>query len=153
MARSAVIHCSDSRWGCGVIIDSWHEEHGWSSPSYPDVNIGYHRVILNGWPYPKEHNPFLDGMVEVGRYSKDRGAHVRGYNTTFGICMIGQDKFTVNQFISLRRVLKDRGLRPSEIKGHYELDSKKTCPNFNMNKFRHYYKTGDLKVMLPWISG
>jgi len=152
MSKKAFLHCSDSTHGCAVVIDAWHEARNFSSPSYPDVNIGYHAVVLNGRPYPKEYNPFFDGMVEAGRSAKDKGAHVRGYNSHFGICLIGKDEFTISQFLSARALLKSRGFKPSEIKGHYEVDKHKTCPNINMDAFREFYKTGNLRLMLPWIK-
>ena len=37
------IHCSDSEWGNADVIDEWHKKRGWDG-------IGYHYVILNGYP-------------------------------------------------------------------------------------------------------
>lgn len=152
MKIESVLHCSDSDFGCAVLIDTWHEERGWHSPSNDKIHIGYHRVILNGRPYKREYTPVLDGMIEAGRCGDDRGAHVQGYNSMFGICMIGKDKFTMAQFMAVRALLKMREVPAKNIKGHYELDSKKTCPNIDMATFREYYVSGDLKLMIPWMK-
>jgi N-acetyl-anhydromuramyl-L-alanine amidase AmpD len=54
-------------------------------------HIGYHYVITT------------DGHVEFGRGLEEVGAHVAGNNSkTIGICMIGTDKFTAEQWESLR---------------------------------------------------
>ena len=119
-----VVHCSDSPHGRGdgaEDIHYWHKQRGWSG-------IGYHYVI-------KE-----DGRIENGRPQYWEGAHVRGHNAnTLGICLIGKDEFTPDQFDSLRGLLdRLRVEHPSAvIVGHRDLDSSKTCPNFDV---QHWYK-------------
>lgn len=114
-----VIHCSDSPHGRSdgaETIHEWHIENGWDG-------IGYHYVI----------NEF--SQLEFGRPTYWDGAHVRGYNKdSLGICLIGVDFFTESQFATLTRLLrylvkKHPGVA---IKGHYELDDSKTCPNFDV---------------------
>lgn len=115
----AVIHCSDSPQGRGdtaETIHGWHLERGWDG-------IGYHYVILE------------DGTVEAGRPEYWSGSHARGYNKSMGICLIGIDDFTHAQFISLERLLKDKGLKSKEVVGHYAVNDGKTCPNFDVEKF------------------
>lgn len=57
-------------------------------------HIGYHFVIC------------LDGAIETGRGLEEVGAHVQGSNAkSIGICLIGTDKFTKEQWVSLRTCL------------------------------------------------
>lgn len=111
-----VIHCSDSPQGRGTDaknIHRWHLENGWDG-------IGYHYVILE------------DGTIQNGRPEYWKGSHTRGYNNALGICLIGKDSFTEAQYFSLFNLIASKGFSKEEVKGHYELDSKKTCPNFDV---------------------
>jgi hypothetical protein len=154
--KNAIIHCSDSEWGCARAIRGWHLDRGFK-------DIGYHFVILNGLPTfsHMQHAhlvPSLDGSIECGRTLDDDGfiqdveigAHALGYNDqSIGICVIGVQEFSTKQMFSLLRLLADLTLVyhiPIEnILGHCETDSGKaegkTCPNMDMNKVR-----GDLKA-------
>lgn len=114
-----VIHCSDTENGDVKSIRKYHiEVNGWDE-------IGYHYVILP------------DGTIEIGRPPDQIGAHVYGRNKdSLGICLIGKDRFTLKQFLSLRRLLDTlKGIYGVGISGvycHYELDAKgKSCPNFS----------------------
>lgn len=116
----AVIHCSDSPQGRGdnaETIHNWHLANGWDG-------IGYHYVILE------------NGVIESGRPKYWQGAHCRGYNEDIGICLIGIDTFSEIQYNSLRVLLKSLNIRIEDIKGHYEHDTNKTCPNIDMDWFR-----------------
>lgn len=147
--ESIVIHCSDSYWGTAIVINGWHQEYGWTM-------IGYHDVVLNGYPtydhwQKKIKDEMLDGSIECGRKldtdgtleSDEYGAQVKGYNKkSIGICCITKDgTLTPKQKEALmKRVqyrMKQFGLGVHNVKGHYELDSKKTCPNFDMSTFRN----------------
>ena len=146
LITNIVIHCSDSTWGCAREIDKWHKNNGWTA-------IGYSFVIMNGIILPNFNIPALDGSIECGRFldednfieDNEIGAHTLGYNdNSVGICLIGADKFSPAQFLSLRELLRDLTVRwniPKEnIIGHYETESGKeqgkTCPNFDMKIFR-----------------
>jgi len=114
-----VIHCSDSPQGRGdnaEAIHRWHRERGWSG-------IGYHFVVLE------------DGTVENGRPVYWPGAHVMHHNTdTVGICLIGKNEFTASQTESLGWTIVELldKFPDAEVKGHCDLDRKKTCPNFDV---------------------
>ncbi|MBU2714092.1 N-acetylmuramoyl-L-alanine amidase [Zooshikella harenae] len=117
-----VVHCSDTPNDRDVTaedIHQWHKERKWSG-------IGYHKVIRR------------DGTVENGRPEYWEGAHVKGYNSnSLGVCLIGRDEFTPDQFDSLDRVLtrwKDK-YPLAEICGHRDLDPRKTCPNFDVGEW------------------
>jgi N-acetylmuramoyl-L-alanine amidase len=114
----AIIHCSDSPQGRGdtaETIHRWHKQRGFDG-------IGYHFVILE------------DGTVENGRPEYWTGAHAKGHNDAIGICLIGEDKFTVSQYISLEKIIKEHEWKQDEVVGHYAV-SEKTCPNFNVEDF------------------
>lgn len=84
-----VVHCSASVFGDAREINSWHEERGWSE-------IGYHKVILNGWRKPElrggSYDVSLDGKIEQGREDWKVGAQclAGGMNeVSLGVCLIG----------------------------------------------------------------
>ena len=88
---NVIIHCSDSRYGNAALITKWHLERGFNT-------IGYHYVILNGLLDSDKFHRHFDGYIETGRPLDDdhiidldeKGAHVRGYNRSVGICLIGR---------------------------------------------------------------
>lgn len=130
-----IIHCSDtpSTMNIGAKeIRDWHiKDNGWS-------DIGYHYVIRR------------NGSLETGRNIETIGAHVYSHNkNSIGICLVGgkpignQKKdinlFTIEQLetlesllFNLKGFLQDMNIK---IVGHCELDSKKTCPNFDVQKW------------------
>ena len=97
-----------------------HLKFGWDG-------IGYHKIINRS------------GKIENGRPEYWIGAHVKGINNiSLGVCLIGRNKFTVKQFISLKRVLKKwKSLYPeAEIIGHRDTsNTAKTCPNFDVKSW------------------
>ena len=115
-----VVHCSDTENGQNlstVDIHKMHLEFGWDG-------IGYHKIITRS------------GRIENGRPEYWVGAHVKGKNEiSLGVCLIGRDRFTKRQFVSLERILKKWKTRyPSaKIVGHRDTgDTQKTCPNFDV---------------------
>lgn len=128
MINKIVIHCSDTPNGREHGVDDirrWHKERGWS-------DVGYHAVIK------------INGDIELGRDSalsgKDfvQGAHVAGHNkNSIGICLIGRDEFTKDQMLSLEGlVMTLKSSYPdAEVLGHADLDSGKTCPNFDVKNW------------------
>ena len=118
-----VVHCSDTKdsQNLGALdIHKMHLKFGWNG-------IGYHKIINRS------------GKVENGRPEYWIGAHVKGKNDiSLGVCLIGRDNFTKNQFKSLKRVLKKwKKLYPNaKIVGHRDTGkTKKTCPNFDVIKW------------------
>ena len=115
-----VVHCSDTDNNKNIDVTDIHKMHlnfGWDG-------IGYHKVILRS------------GKIENGRPEYWIGAHVKGKNKfSLGVCLIGRDKFTKKQFISLENILKKwKLLCPNAvIVGHRDTGkTKKTCPNFDV---------------------
>ena len=118
-----VVHCSDSDNGKTLSAFDIHKMHlkfGWDG-------IGYHKVINRS------------GKIENGRPEYWIGAHVKGKNNiSLGVCLIGRNKFTTKQYISLERVLRKwKSLYPkAKIVGHKDTGSTdKTCPNFDVIKW------------------
>ena len=118
-----IIHCSDTGNNNNIdasIIHKMHINFGWEG-------IGYHKVILRS------------GKIENGRPEFWIGAHVKGKNkNSLGVCLIGTDKFTNEQFLSLKKVLlKWKKKYPNaQIIGHRDaVVTSKTCPNFNVRKW------------------
>ena len=118
-----VIHCTDSpdaRDIGALEIDRWHRERGWG-------RIGYHYVVRR------------NGDVEKGRPDESIGAHVFGHNkNSIGVVWVGKDKPTQAQIDTLARLTTRlcEMYKTKNVKGHCELDSRKTCPNINMVEFR-----------------
>lgn len=138
-----VIHCSDSPNGRddrAKDIDAWHVKRGFHRAGYYRVQkrfnthliaIGYHFVID------------INGTVETCRHLNETGAHAVGHNArSIGICMIGNDRFTPEQWSALDRLVQQlladignavNAVKHVKIVGHYQFpDSRKTCPNFDV---------------------
>ena len=111
-----IVHCSDTPNEEHLTAMDIHQMHlgfGWNG-------IGYHKVILR------------NGDIENGRPEYWVGAHVKGKNfISLGVCLIGKNNFTKNQFNSLEKILKlwKKEYPFSVIQGHRDTkSSKKTCP-------------------------
>ena len=132
-----IVHCSDSRWGDAEVIDQWHKERGWTG-------CGYHVVINNGHrKNSTNYDANADGLLQMGRPLEKIGAHCRGHNkSSLGICLIGIDYFTPNQYYKLRQLIdvwRDYyKVSDGMIRGHRDFQAtsggkKKTCPNFDVS--------------------
>lgn len=129
--KKIVFHTSDSPDSRDDVdaaeIKRWHTRpkpngNGWS-------DIGYHYVVKR------------DGTVEVGRPIEKAGAHVRGHNSdSIGIVWVGRDKMTDVQKDALvkkiKELMEEYNLTADDVYGHRELDSGKTCPNFDPEEMR-----------------
>ena len=115
-----IVHCSDTSNHedlNALDIHKMHLSFGWDG-------IGYHKIICRS------------GEIENGRPEYWIGAHVKGKNdVSLGVCLIGRDNFTNEQFSSLEKVLKSwKTLYPrAKIIGHCDTgNTDKTCPNFDV---------------------
>ena len=85
-----------------------------------------------------------NGEIQMGRPDYWVGAHVYGFNEiSLGVCLIGRDIFTENQFNSLKIVLRmwKKNYPNAKIIGHCDLpNTEKTCPNFEVSK---WYRDND----------
>ena len=118
-----IIHCSDTPDIEDIGASEIHEMHlnfGWDG-------IGYHKVIRRS------------GQIENGRPECWIGAHTKGKNNiSLGVCLIGQNSFTDQQFNSLEKLLfkwKEK-YKGAIILGHKDaIKTKKTCPNFDVHSW------------------
>jgi len=128
-----IIHCAATPNGRHFDvqdIDNWHFKRGFQrgpafvTPKLPILRaVGYHFVIC------------LDGEVQEGRLLDETGAHARGHNRrSIGLCLIGTDKFTEQQWLSLKQQVQALKNRFPDLKiiGHHEVNSHKTCPCFDV---------------------
>lgn len=138
------IHCSDTKNGSRVpaaTIRQWHLDRGWN-------DIGYHLIIQPS------------GEVENGRPLNEQGAHVEMANEgNIGICLVGKDKFTPEQFAALRYKLNSLCLtfdiKKWDIYCHNQFESArrqgKTCPNVDANKLAYWYATEDERAVAQYV--
>jgi len=112
-----VVHHSASSFGTVEDIDRWHKERGWDG-------IGYHFVI------------YRDGSVHKGRNIATMGAHAKGRNQTYiGVCLIGEDVFTVAQKKNLAALVStlNQQYPIKSVERHHEV-----CPGDGLGK--EYFK-------------
>lgn len=131
-----VVHCSDSSFGDVALIDAWHRERGFD-------RIGYHHVILNGLRKNSRRYDFaVDGLIQQGRPHSAVGAHAKGHNSSsIGICLIGKGgRFSISQWRALFEkcceLMEQYDIPLENVVGHNELDSGKTCPDFDVGLLR-----------------
>jgi len=126
-----VIHCSATKLSKLMTaddVDNCHRAQGWDM-------IGYHWYIDR------------NGLITEGRKEQFEGAHVRGYNDcAIGICYEGgldeegnyADTRTPEQcdtLFDLLITLKQQ-FPKARIYGHYEFNSTKHCPCFDVDEYR-----------------
>ncbi len=146
------IHCSDSPNAkrCDIKeIDAWHKARGFDREGDNELDsIGYHLVIQP------------DGEPQWGRGLNETGAHVQGDNKdNVGICLVGTDKFTIEQFIALRSKLDSicmvYEIPKWQVWCHHQFPSAikqgKTCPNIPINPILGWYLTGDHRAIQPYL--
>jgi len=147
--QSIVIHCSatpNGRWTTVEEIDGWHKKRGFkrnpelAGNHMPHLgSIGYHHVI------------YANGATANGRRYCETGAHTLDYsypkgdgrryqynNNSIGICMVGTDKFSAEQWDSLAILVRElRKDHPSiaRVFGHRVVNPNKTCPGFDVAKW------------------
>jgi len=123
-----VIHCSATPATMDIGVDKireWHvDDNKWD-------DVGYHHIITR------------DGTLEPARPEEMQGAHAPAANyRSVAICMIGgsnsngdwENNFLDPQWVTLKALLLNL-IEKYEIKkiiGHYQVDSRKECPSFNV---------------------
>lgn len=143
---SLIIHCAatpNGRWTSVLDIDHWHKSAGFrrtpttaEQRAYnPDLkHIGYHWVI------------YTNGALATGRHPSEVGAHARGHNaTTLSICLIGTDRFSLEQWQQLRDQVVQLGrlydiplvsassdTQWRGVWGHRDTGANKLCPGFSV---------------------
>jgi len=133
--EAVLVHCSDSPGGTASDIEDWHRARGFAT-------VGYHWIIENGrTPGGRLEDPARDGLIVAGRDEVLEGAHEELANgSAVAVCLIGRDWFSGNQRASLYALLVSicfrYGLGWASVRGHYELDDSKTCPNLDADRVR-----------------
>lgn len=131
---SIIIHCADTPASMDIgakEINRWHVERGWKA-------IGYNYVIRRNGVIENGRDLDNDGDVD-----EEVGAHTYGFNSnSIGICLIGGKggcNFTAAQWKSLAALVKlktsEFNINKSMVYGHNDLDSGKTCPNFDVTSW------------------
>jgi hypothetical protein len=139
--NSIFTHHSASNFGSAKLIDLWHKERGYTG-------IGYHYVVLNGFPTSESYknkifNNELLGFIDKGRDLNEIGSHVAGHNKdSIGVCLVHDNmpyiETQLESYRMLAATLANYFKVPIEnIKGHYEVDKNKPlCPSLDMDKER-----------------
>lgn len=132
------IHCTDSDNPAHddiSVIQQWHTDRGFIGPDGiegTEDDVGYHALVK------------LNGDIQLGRPIDAIGAHVKGYNArSVAVAYSGKkpSKAQVKSLLMLARFFMAIFELPiHKVKGHYEADPNKTCPNMDMNIFRKQLK-------------
>ena len=157
LRRAVTIHCAATPNGKGIRklpekINKWHRDRGFRK-------CGYHYIIdVHGQKYSRSNKLFMRGLNETG-------AHVKGYNRmkevngkgfiNIGICLEGTDRFTKDQFQTLREILDSLFLnfdiRRWEIYHHNELSASKSCPGMRNANLLSWYHLQDYDAIEPYL--
>ena len=117
-------------------IREWHvKDNGWD-------DVGYHHIITRS------------GTIEPARPEEMQGAHAPVVNyRSVAICMIGgsdvnggwSNNFTNEQWVTLKALLLNltKKYEIKKIIGHYQVDSKKECPSFNVPDYLEESNLGE----------
>ena len=133
-----VVHCSASDVPEQGTVDAIRHLHTGNRKT--KIKWGKYDTTCNGWSDIGYHYVITkDGEVHIGRPIEKAGAHVRGFNkSSIGICLAGDKEFTQEQFKSLKTITDELilnfGLSRIDIIGHRDLDSGKSCPNFDVHE-------------------
>jgi N-acetyl-anhydromuramyl-L-alanine amidase AmpD len=140
-----ILHCSASPNLKELSVEDIRKEH-MMVRKFSD--IGYHFVI--------EPN----GLICGGRPIEREGAHCEGENfDSIGVCLIGLDRFTAEQFTSLRvlfnSLLGRYQIPIDKIYCHYEFSSAKkqgkTCPNISHEDLISWYSSTDVTSISKYL--
>lgn len=118
-----IVHCSATPNARPVSVDTirqWHIARGWK-------DIGYHYVIQPS------------GLVEDGRSLELTGAHCKGHNAnSVGVCMIGTNKFTIEQWNALRFLYGQLSKKHHIDAKPHNFYANKICPGFDHDTLYHW---------------
>jgi len=139
LTDTIAIHCSATppTMDIGVEkIKEWHvKDNGWD-------DVGYHFIITR------------DGTIEPARPEDMQGAHAPRVNDrSVAICLIGgsdanggwSNNFTDEQWVTLKALLLNltKKYEIKKIIGHYQVDSKKECPSFDVPNWLEQNNLGE----------
>ena len=139
LTDTIAIHCSATppTMDIGVEkIKEWHvKDNGWD-------DVGYHYIITR------------NGTIEPARPEEMQGAHAPKVNDrSVAICLIGgsdanggwSNNFTDEQWVTLKALLLNltKKYEIKKIIGHYQVDSKKECPSFDVPNWLEQNNLGE----------
>jgi N-acetylmuramoyl-L-alanine amidase len=130
----AVLHCSGSNNSEQMTYETIRWLH--IAPSSTYFRWGNYDTYGKGWSDIAYHWVILqDGTRVKGRPESIEGSHCYGFNkNSLGICLVGNNNHTSEQFASLRNLMEDiktrHKLDEMDFLLHNELSKNKTCPNF-----------------------
>lgn len=139
-----ILHCSASKNLQEKTVEEIREEH--KKRGFSD--IGYHFIIQP------------NGLICTGRDCNKEGAHCEKENhDSIGICLVGTDHFTAEQFNSLRVLLNSiigkYKISIDKIFCHYEFPSAikqgKTCPNMKKEDIISWYGRTDVTSISKYL--
>lgn len=135
-----VIHCSgtpNGQWINAHELDQAHQARGLKREEmYRQRHnsqlhaIGYHFII------------YTNGAIATGRHLDESGQHTKTHNLkTIAICLIGTDKFTLDQFEALRDLVslltRDKHHPRAKVAGCSELPGEEpNSPGFSVSVWR-----------------
>ncbi len=138
------VHCSASDREDQSTLEDIHFLH--TSPKYRRFIWGKYHVSGRGYD-DVGYNYIIEptGKLREGRPLHIAGAHTLGYNGThIGICVIGDKDFQVKQFKTLHKLIddlkKEFNINEEKVRPHNYFDSRKTCPNFNLEAHRRAHE-------------
>ena len=146
------LHCAVTKNGRDIkpeTIRKWHvEERGFR-------NLGYHYIVQpSGQVHSRKTHPWMRGLTECG-------AHVRSWNKlkdgslNIGVCFPGETRFTLAQFWGFKDVVDDLrqtyNIEYNNVRCHYQMSSKKTCPNIEIVDLMCFLFTGDHKYIETYL--
>lgn len=137
------IHCSDTPNGQKVSLAAIEKDH---RERLKSDGIGYHYIIQP------------DGQSICTRSPNVPGTHVALNNAgNIGICLAGDDKFTIEQFNELREILNTLTqvykIPTWSIYCHYEWPTArgKTCPNMRSGPLVLWYSFDEFDAIEEYI--
>lgn len=113
--------------------------------SYDFAAIRYDHINKRGWKDIGYHFGIdWDGDIHILRPINKAGAHCRGRNRySIGVCVLGLQCFNTTQMEQLGRLVKmlslSFDLTKDDIKPHNYYNKNKTCPVFDVDKFKEDY--------------
>jgi len=139
LTDTIVIHCSATPETMDIGVDKireWHvDDNKWD-------DVGYHHIITR------------NGTLEPARPEDMQGAHAPRVNDrSVAICLIGgsdvnggwSNNFTDEQWVTLKALLLNltKKYEIKKIIGHYQVDSKKECPSFDVPNWLEQNNLGE----------
>ena len=138
--RSYIIHCTGSDykedWGVNKVIKYVSLKKG--------LKASWNKKIWTkewSWKFSYHWHIKRDGVVRKVVDEERVGAHAKGFNKShIGICFDGYHTITTAQLASLINFFLERNESTYEVLPHNAVNSKKDCPNLNLEQLSFFVK-------------